>query len=144
MPNLSGSFTGRANTQSTITLDDLPNHDLNLLGVRGVQKTSDEEWNNSVVTYWGTADLIAGNGPQRGYFVNEHTDGDRDFGTFEGTITTSDGQVTIEGAWKFTGGTGKLKGLTGGGHYSGRMTSPVEVENTWDGTYQIAARAQAA
>ena len=55
------------------------------------------------MTYWGTADLIAGNGPQRGYFVNEHSDGDRDFGTFEGRIATSEGHVTIEGVWIFTG-----------------------------------------
>ena len=79
MPNLSGSFSGRATSQSTIALHDVSNHDLNLLEVRGVQKSPDEKWNNSKITYWGTADLIAGNGPQRGYFVNEHSDGDRDF-----------------------------------------------------------------
>ena len=90
------------------------------------------------------ADLIAGNGLKRGYFVNKHSDGDRDFGTFEGRIAASSGQVTIEGTWKFTGGTGKLKGLTGGGSYKGRMTSAVEVENTWEGKYQIAAKTQAA
>jgi hypothetical protein len=73
MPNLSGSFSGRATSQSTIALDDVSNHDLNLLEVRGVQKSPDEQWNNSKITYWGTADLIAGNGPQRGYFVNEHS-----------------------------------------------------------------------
>ena len=82
------------------------------------------------LTYWGTADLIAGNSPQRSYFVNEHSDGDRGFGTFEGRIASTGGQVTIEGAWIFTGGTGKLEGLTGGGSYKGKMTSPVEVENT--------------
>ena len=54
------------------------------------------------------------------------------------------GQVTIEGTWKFAGGTGKLEGLTGGGSYKGQMTSPVEVENTWEGKYQIAAKTQAA
>jgi hypothetical protein len=144
MPNVSGSFSGRATSQSTIALDDISNHDLNLLEVRGVQKSPDEKWNNSKITYWGTADLIAGNGPQRGYFVNEHADGDRDFGTFEGRIASSGEQVTIEGDWKFTGGTGKFKGLTGGGRYKGRLTSPVDVENTWEGTYQIAAQTQAA
>ncbi len=144
MPDLSGSFSGRATAQTTISLYDVSNHDLNLLKVRGVQKSPDEEWNNSKITYWGTADLIAGNGPQRGYFVNEHSDGDRDFGTFEGRIATSDGQVTIEGAWKFTGCTGKLEALTGGGSYKGKMTSPVEVENTWEGKYQIAAKTRAA
>ena len=71
-------------------------------------------WNDSKITYWGTADLIGGNGLQRGYFVNEHSDGDRDFGTFEGRIATSGGQVTIEGAWKFTGGPGALR-RTGSG-----------------------------
>ena len=144
MPDLSGSFSGRATAQTTISLYDVANHDLSLLKVRGVQKSSDEKWNNSKMTYWGTADLIAGNGPQRGYFVNEHSDGDRDFGTFEGRIATSEGHVTIEGAWIFTGGTGKLEGLTGGGSYKGKMTSPVEVENDWEGTYQIAEKTRAA
>jgi len=88
--------------------------------------------------------VIAGNGPQRGYFVNEHADGDRDFGTFEGRIATSGGQVTIEGAWIFTGGTGTLEGLTGGGSYRGKMTSPREVENTWEGTYELAEKVRAA
>jgi hypothetical protein len=144
MPDLSGTFSGRATSQSTIALYDGSNHELNLLEVRGVQKSPDEKWNNSKITYCGTADLIAGNGQQRGYFVNEHSNGDSDFGTFEGRIATSGGQTTIEGNWRFTGGTGNFAGLTGAGSYKGRMTSPVEVENTWEGTYQISAQAQAA
>ena len=88
----------------------------------------------------GTADLIAGSGPQSGYFVNDHPEGDRDFGTFEGRIVTSGDEVTIEGTWKFTGGTGRFKGLRGGGTYKGRMISPVVVENTWHGQSEIAAR----
>ena len=28
--------------------------------------------------------------------------------------------------------------------YKGRMTSPTEVENTWEGTYELAAKARAA
>src|SRR5207253_7901976 len=141
---LARSCSVRATSQPTTTVPDVANDDLNWLEVRGVQTSPDEKWNNSKITYWGTADLIAGNGAQRGYFVNEHSDGDRDFGTFEGRIATPGGQVTIEGAWNFTGGTGKLKGLTGSGSYKGRMTSPVEVENTWEGKYQIAAKTQAA
>lgn len=144
MPNVSGSFSGKATSQSTIALQDVSNHDLGLLEVRGLQKSPDEKWNNSKIAYWATADLIAGNGLQRGYFVNEHSDGDRDFGIFEGRISTSGGQVTIEGTWKFTGGTGKFNGLTGGGTYKGRMTSPVEIENNWEGTYQIATKTRAA
>lgn len=144
MPNLSGSFSGRAAAQPALVLHDVSDHDLNLIEVRGIQKSPDEKWDNSKITYWGTADLIAGSGSQRGYFVNDHPDGDRDFGTFEGQIVTSGGDVTLEGTWKFTGGTGKFRGLKGGGTYKGRMTSPVLVENTWEGQYEIAAKTKAA
>ncbi|PYV97268.1 MAG: hypothetical protein DMG89_15205 [Acidobacteria bacterium] len=144
MPNITGSFSGRTTSQTTVFLQDTSNHDLCLMEVRGVQKSQDEKWNNAKIVYWGTADLIAGSGPQRGYFVNEHADGDRDFGTFEGRIQTSGQQATMEGNWKFTGGTGKYQGLTGGGPYKGRLTSPTDVENNWDGTYQLAAKTQAA
>ena len=144
MPDCSGSFSGRTSSQTTISLPDVSNHDLSLAEVRGVQKSTDQHWENAKITYWGTADLIAGNGPQHGYFVNEHADGDRDFGTFEGKIVTTEGAVTIEGSWKYTGGTGDFQGLTGGGTYKGRMTSPTEVENAWEGTYELAAKARAA
>ena len=144
MPNLSGSFSGRAAAQTALALHDVSNHDLNLIEVRGVQKSPDEQWNDSKITYWGTADLIAGSGTQSGYFVNDHPDGDRRFGTFEGRIVTSGTEVTLEGTWKFTGGTGKFRGLKGGGAYKGRMTSPVAVENIWEGTYEIAAQTKAA
>jgi hypothetical protein len=144
MPDLSGAFSGKATSQSTISLHDVSNHDLNLMEVRGVQKSTDDNWNHAMITYWGTADLIDGNGQQVGYFVNEHADGDRDFGTFEGRIVTSGGQVSIEGTWKYTGGTGNFQGITGGGTYQGRMTSPGEFENSWEGTYQIAEKTRAA
>jgi len=144
MPNFSGSFSGRATSQATIALEDIPNHDLNLLEVRGVQKSTDDNWNNATITYWGTADLVGGSGPQRGYFVDVHSNGDRDIGTFEGKVKTTGGQVTIEGTWKYVDGIGQFKGITGGGTYKGRMTSPTEVENTWEGTYELAAKVRAA
>ena len=144
MPDCAGSFAGRATSQTIISLPDVSNHDLSLVEIRGVQKSTDQNWDNAKITYWGTADVIAGNGPQRGYFVNEHADGDRDFGIFEGKIITTGGEVTIEGSWKYTGGTGNFQELTGGGTYKGRMTSPTEVENTWAGTYELRAKARAA
>jgi len=144
MPSLTGTFKGRAVTQSTVSPSDVSNHELNVMEVRGAQKSSDPRWDNARITYWGTTDLVAGNGAQRGYFVNEHSDGDRDYGTFEGKVRTASAQVTIEGTWKFAGGTGKLAGLTGNGTYKGHFTSNTEVENEWEGTYQLAAKTQAA
>ena len=144
MPNIIGSFSGRAVSQTTVSLHDTSNHDMNLMQVTGLQKSSDPDWNDARITYWGAADLIAGNGPQRGYFVNEHADGDRDFGTFEGRIASEGGAVTIQGSWKYTGGTGKFSGITGGGTYKGRAISPTEFENSWEGSYALAARTHAA
>lgn len=144
MPNITGSFSGRVISQTIVSLHDSSDHDMNLMQVAGLQKSSDPLWNNARITYWGTADLFAGSGPQRGYFVNEHADGDRDLGTFEGKITAVGGQVTLEGNWKYTGGTGSFSGITGGGTYKGRATSPVEFENSWEGTYELAAKTRAA
>jgi len=101
-------------------------------------RSSDEKWNDATVTYWGIADLVSGSGSQRGYYVNERANGDRDWGVFEGKITTSGNEGTIEGTWKASGGTGALNGLNGSGTYKGRMVSPTEVENTWEGSYQLA------
>ncbi len=139
MSALSGSFAGRTRLQATIAASDSPNHELNLLEVAGSQKSADAEWNGSKITYWGVADLAAGTGPQRGYFVNEHQSGDRDWGTFEGKITTAGGQVTLGGTWRFTGGNGRLTGISGDGSYKGRMVSAAEIVMEWEGQYQLAA-----
>jgi hypothetical protein len=144
MTKFSGSFSGKATSQATIALEDVPNHELHLATITGLQKSSDEKWKDSRITYGDVSDLVGGNGTQRGYFVNVHANGDRDIGTFEGKVKTAGGQVTIEGTWEYTDGTGQFKGITGGGTYKGRMTSPTEVENTWEGTYQLAAKARVA
>jgi len=136
MVTFSGSFAGNARLQTIIGLSDVPNHALNL-EVSGPQQSTDPQWNDARVTYWDVADLVAGSDPQRGYFLNEHADGDRDWGSFEGQITTSGSQVTLEGTWTFTGGTGKFRGIRGGGSYQGRMTSPGNVAMEWQGEYQV-------
>ena len=144
MQKLSGSFSGRATSQTVISLEDVSNHEMHLATITGLQKTSDNNWKDAKITYWDASDVVDGNGPQRGYFVNVHPNGDRDIGTFEGKVKTAGGQVTIEGTWKYVDGTGMFKGITGGGTYKGRMTSPTEVENTWEGTYELATKARVA
>jgi hypothetical protein len=144
MPNVSGSFSGSTTSQTTTSLDDIANHEMRLATITGIQKTSDQKWNDSRITYCDMSDLTGGTGPHSGYFTNMHANGDRDFGTFEGKVKTAGGQTTIEGTWKYTEGTGEFKGITGGGTYKGRMTSPTEVENNWEGKYELAAKARAA
>lgn len=144
MPNMSGSFSGRTRVQSAISLSDTPGHQLQVAEIIGSQRSNDENWNNAGLVYWGVLDLVEGNGTQRGYYVNQRPNGDRDCGTFEGKVTTVQGQTTLEGTWQAVTGTGKFQGVQAQGTYKGRMTSPSEVEMTWDGRYELAASARAA
>ena len=77
--------------------------------------------------------MRSGSKTQRGYFVNEHAEGDRDFGTFEGKILTTGGELRSRAPGNTQVVREIFQGLTGGGTYKGRMTSPTEVENTWGG-----------
>jgi hypothetical protein len=141
MPEISGSFSANVRVQTVLASPDQPNHELQLAEIHATQESPDASWNNSRLTYSSFADLVAGNGTQRGYFVNEHPDGDRDCGTFEGKVTTSGGATTLEGTFRFTSGSGKFSGIRGGGSYKGRLLSPTQTEMTWSGSYETAAAA---
>ncbi|MFN2500240.1 MAG: hypothetical protein ABR557_14250 [Pyrinomonadaceae bacterium] len=79
-----------------------------------------------------------GEGSQTGYFNNVHRDGGRDFGTFEGKVSAAGGTMTVEGTFKFTGGDGQYRGMTGGGTFKTVAKSETEVEATWNGAYELA------
>jgi hypothetical protein len=139
MPNYSGFLHGRITLQSAVAVQDQAMHQLGLSEIRGTQRCSDEKWNGATLTYWSVTDLFAGNGSQRGYWVNDRADGDRDWGTFEGKVKSSGAQVGFEGIFKTTGGSGQFAGITGEGRYRGIFTSPAEADVTWEGSYQLAA-----
>jgi hypothetical protein len=139
MQNISGSFSAHITAETTLFPEDRPNHVIQLAEIHATQKSSDPLWNNSRLTYCGVTDLASGTGTQRGYFVNEHSNGDRDCGTFEGNVATSGAQTTIEGTFTFTAGTGSLKGIRGNGTFKGRQISPTEIEMNWTGAYEVAA-----
>lgn len=138
MQQIKGSFSGRANWQTTILQNETPRHELMIAQIGGVQKSSDALWNDSRITYWGIGETISGNGTQRGYFINKHTDGATDRGTFEAQVTTTGSHTTLEGTFTFAGGTGRFNGMSGGGKFRSRLTSPTEVECTWEGAYELA------
>jgi hypothetical protein len=136
---ITGTFSGKITTQAVASLFHEDNRALTLVVVAGPQTSPDPLYNGARITYWGTSDLQNGNGPQKGHWCNEHTDGDRDWGTFEGRIITSGQQVSMEGTFKFTGGTGKFKDITGGGKYKGHFPSITDVVNNWEGEYPLAS-----
>jgi len=67
----------------------------------------------------------------------------RDWGTFEARVTTVGGGMIVEGTFKFAGGDGEYRGITGGGRFKSVMKSETEIECTWDGDYEL-AKSQAA
>jgi len=144
MTEFSGSFSGHVRALATISVADIPGHELQTVEITGPQTSTDANWNAARVTYWGVSDLIAGNGMQRGYYVNERADGSRDSGTFEGKVTTTQAGTTIEGTWRISEGTGRFRGVTGQGTYKTRLTSPTDLECQWQGRYELAVAVQAA
>lgn len=137
MTKISGTFSGKVNWQTTVALPHASGHILSLAEIAGPQRCDDPDWADASITYWGTADLLNGNGSQGGHWVNHHSEGDQDWGTFEGQVTTSGGQTVIEGTWKYTGGTGRFQNIRGGGTYKGQLPSPDQIENTWEGEYEL-------
>jgi len=138
MPSISGSFSGKVTKQSGMPLADKPNHELAMGEVNGIQKSPDPLWNDSKISYWGVTDLLDGKGTQNGYFNNVHPDGGRDCGTFEGKVTADSSGMTVEGTFKFTGGDGKYRGISGGGTFKTIAKSETGVEATWTGAYELA------
>ncbi len=138
MPSITGSFSGRITKLSAMPLTDQPNHEISIAEISGTQTSADPLWNNSKITYWGVTDLLDGKGSQRGYFNNVHPDEGRDWGTFESQVTAAGGAMTVEGTYKFAGGDGQYRGLTGGGKFKTVMKSETELEGRWEGNYELA------
>src|SRR5579864_7846875 len=107
MPTVSGSFSCNVNVQTAIALSDQSDHELGLAEIGGVNTSSDENFNNAKLTYWGITDLVDGHGTQRGFFANVRgQERDSDWGTLEAKVVTRDEQVTVEGTWVVSGFTG--------------------------------------
>jgi hypothetical protein len=138
MNRFTGSFAGKITQQSTLKLTDQPNHAMNIAEVHGTQNSSDPLWNNAKITYWGVTDLLDGKGTQHGYYDEDHAEAGRDWGTFEAKVTTVGGAVIVEGTYRYVGGDGKYRGITGGGRFKCVMESETELACSWDGAYELA------
>src|SRR5258708_13276946 len=130
MPSISGSVPGKITQQLGLPRNDQCNHLLGLAEVNGMQNSPDPLWNDSKITYWGVNDLLNGEGSQTGYFNNVHPDGGRDFGTFEGRVSSAGGTMTVEGTFKFTGGDGQYRGVTGGGTVQTLAKTETQIKTT--------------
>jgi hypothetical protein len=131
-------------SRTTISPGDVPNHEL-AQEVRIITFTFtsnklpdwEDAWDEP---QFDQSDGIAGSGSHRGYGISRLKSGDETYGKWEGThkTTVKEGgawETTFEGKWWFTGGTGKVKNLKGGGIYKGKAT--VEGSTwTWEGEWE--------
>jgi hypothetical protein len=138
MPSITGTFSGQITKHSAISLADQPNHEMSIAEVSGTQQSADPLWEGSKITYWGVTDVRDGNGTQSGYYNNVHGDKGRDWGTFEGKVTVAGGKMTVAGTYKFAGGDGEYRGVTGSGKFKTVMKSETEIECSWEGKYVLA------
>jgi hypothetical protein len=137
MPSFSGSYSAKLGSQTVMSVSDRTDHLIGVSVVSAIQKSSDAKWNGAKVTIWGATDTVGGNGEQRGYFRNEHSNGDVDQGTFEAKLTLSGTETTIAGTWRSTGGTGMFAKITANGVFNGKQTSPTDSDATWSGSYDL-------
>jgi hypothetical protein len=87
-----------------------------------------------------SADSTGATISERGYHVAAMDNGDKFFVRYQGTIKTSkDGSAAFEGKWTFINGTGKLRGLKGGGTYKGTGAADGSGNIDVEGEYSLAA-----
>jgi len=80
-----------------------------------------------------------------GYHTATMDNGDKYTVRFTGSATMAkDGSGTGDGKWTFVSGTGKLKGIKGGGTYKVTANADGSADVTVDGDYSIAAAKPAA
>ena len=88
----------------------------------------------SVSTEEMNGDKSTGNG----YHTATLANGDKTTAHFHGTSTSKDGKfVSGGGTWTFSSGTGKCKGIKGGGTYKGTPNADGTVSFKVDGNYSL-------
>jgi hypothetical protein len=142
---ISGTSKGFATISVTMMLPgDDPKHEIALIHSRYMDSSADPDFDSVQFTSVTVVDHTAGTGTLRGYDVGTHPSGDQHFTAGEGmvkTVTKPDGspETTAEGKWWFTGGTGKFKGITGGGTFKTKVIpgKPESWTSEWEGAYEI-------
>jgi len=88
-------------------------------------------------------DASAKNSRGNGYHMGIMDNGDKYFVRYQGSAVLKDGQTEgADGKWSFTNGTGKLRGLKGGGTYKGKATSDGGMTFEIEGEYSVAPAAK--
>jgi len=85
-----------------------------------------------------TGEMDGTTGHDTGYHVATMDNGDKLMVRFTGTATLAkNGPATLQGKWTYVSGTGKLKGIKGGGTYKGTGNADGSSEVVVEGTYTL-------
>jgi len=117
---------GKADQQGSVDVGDRAGHSLVLMKFSCTWATPFEMAGLKSKDYTGSvvSDFSSGKSQDRGYVVITMDNGDKAFVRVTGSGTRAqDGSGTGEGTWSYTGGTGKLRGLTGKGTYKSTGTA---------------------
>lgn len=91
----------------------------------------------------GTSEVSGNTIRDTGFHTATMDNGDKYTVRFTGVATIKDNTGTIDGKWSFVSGTGKLKGVKGGGTYKGTSNADGSADVTVDGEYALPAKTTA-
>lgn len=111
-----------AETVGTAEAGDKPGHTLSIMKSTGGMWTTPLEMEGQKSTEGSSVafvEMTATRATSNGTYVGDMDNGDKFFVSFHDTAAVKNGKPGVgKGTWSYTGGTGKLKGITGKGTYT--------------------------
>ncbi len=137
---ISGTSQCKGDPPTPVAIPDQPNHAYAIVKAQctwpapitmaGVQTKSGDQIVQTEMTGNDAAD--------HGYYLGTMANGDKFTVKFSGKGHSRDGKpVGGEGTWSFVDGTGRLKGLKGGGTYKGAANPDGTMTSKIDGEYSL-------
>ena len=138
---ISGELQCKSEPPAPVAIPDKPNHAYAIVKATCTWTKPFEIGGSPVKdgTETISSEMSGDKGSDHGYFAGTTAGGDTYTVKFGGTSHSKDGKPAgNEGTWSFTGGTGKLKGVKGGGKYkSGPSAADGTITTQIDGEYSL-------
>ena len=131
---------GKGNPEQMIEVGDKPGHFMGVSKSACTWTTPMESGGLKTKDGYSVAavDAMGDKSTSHGVHVSSMDNGDKMFVKFQGTGVSKDGVTqTDSGKWSYTGGTGKLKGIKGGGTYKGKGNADGSVTYEIAGSYSL-------
>ncbi len=115
---------GQFSRMEMIQAGDTEGHLLLIWEWRGLQFSGGEV---SIMTGWGTCDIVKGNGPCQGYYLSKSEDGSTTVSKtqFISTISPDGKTAGYDGKGEYIGGTGRFAGIKGSLSFKGKRITPI-------------------